>query len=49
MRGTDELSGSLVSYVNLKELVPRDLPLRAIRRREIATNNDPARLAILSR
>ena len=32
MRGADEQSGSMFSYVSLEERVPRDHPLRAIRR-----------------
>ena len=31
MRGTDERSGSLFSYVDLETRVPKDHPLRAIR------------------
>ncbi len=31
MRGTDERSGSLFSYVDLEERVPEDHPLRVIR------------------
>ena len=31
MRGTDERSGSLFSYVDLEARVPKDHPLRAIR------------------
>ena len=31
MRGTDDRSGSLFSYVDLEERVPRDHPLRIIR------------------
>jgi len=31
MRGTDERSGSLFSYVDLERRVPTDHPLRAIR------------------
>jgi transposase len=31
MRGTDERSGSLFSYVDLEARVPRQHPLRAIR------------------
>jgi hypothetical protein len=30
MRGTDERSGSLFSYVDLETRVPKDHPLRAI-------------------
>jgi len=33
MRGADEQPGSMFSYVSLEERVPRDHPLRAIRRR----------------
>ena len=32
MRGADERSGSMFSYVSLEERVPHDHPLRAIRR-----------------
>ena len=32
MRGTDEASGSLFSYVDLEERVPEQHPLRLIRR-----------------
>ena len=32
MRGADEQSGSMFSYVSLEERVPKDHPLRAIRR-----------------
>src|SRR5687767_6922938 len=32
MRGSDEQPGSMFSYVSLEERVPRDHPLRAIRR-----------------
>jgi hypothetical protein len=32
MRGADEQSGSMFSYVSLEERVPPDHPLRAIRR-----------------
>src|SRR5919109_3090312 len=32
MRGADERSGSIFSYVSLEERVPQDHPLRAIRR-----------------
>ena len=32
MRGADERSGSMFSYVSLEERVPQDHPLRAIRR-----------------
>ena len=32
MRGADEQPGSMFSYVSLEERVPRDHPLRAIRR-----------------
>ena len=32
MRGTDETSGSLFSYVDLEERVPAQHPLRLIRR-----------------
>ena len=31
MRGTDETSGSLFSYVDLEERIPRRHPLRQIR------------------
>jgi hypothetical protein len=31
MRGTDERSGSLFSFVDLETRVPKDHPLRAIR------------------
>ena len=31
MRGSDEQSGSLFSYVDLETRVPKDHPLRAIR------------------
>ena len=32
MRGADEQSGSMFSYVSLEDRVPADHPLRAIRR-----------------